>query len=311
MKKLLVSLVLVKKITSTVPRDNFRDRDLEKVAQLILELGGLINPIILRRNGMDAYEIVDGDFEYYAAAKAREINPMKGETIGAFILEPENEELLLEQVQALRKCTITEDLVDIELTQEDSVVERSRESLVERSRNPVSLVEVPKSCENETPQSSSSLEQRLINIEAQFATQINELTAEYTREQKVLAQSIQEIENRILQQVSQLVEAGLANRINELKSESPPEKQVVVERIPEVEGITSQPMSLLSALNTLDKIQLSATLKDAGLKPPVIQIIFKERDVRPFVSFANVVERVKGLTDKTIIKIIDKWQKHS
>ena len=112
MKKLLVSLVLVKKITSTVPRSNFADRDLEKVAQLILELGGLINPIILRRNGMDAYEIVDGDFEYYAAAKAREINPMKGETIGAFILEPENEGLLLEQVQALRKSAKTENLVE-------------------------------------------------------------------------------------------------------------------------------------------------------------------------------------------------------
>ena len=112
MKKLLVSLVLVKKITSTVPRSNFADRDLEKVARLSLESGGLINPIILRRQGMDAYDIVEGDFEYYAAARAREIDPLKGETIGAFIIEPENEELLLEQVQALRKSVITENVVE-------------------------------------------------------------------------------------------------------------------------------------------------------------------------------------------------------
>jgi hypothetical protein len=315
MKKLLVSLVLVKKITSTVPRANFADRDLEKVAQLILELGGLINPIILRRNGMDAYEIVDGDFEYYAAAKAREINPMKGETIGAFILEPENEQLLLEQVQALRKCTITEDLVDRELTQKDSVVEPFDPSTTLReqgpgSRNPVSLVEFSNCGENETPQSSSSLEQRLTNIEAQFISQINELKAEYAREKQVLAQSIQEIENRILQQVSQLVKAGLANRINELKPELLPDKPVVVETISEVEKVTS-PMSVLEALNTLDEIQLSATLKDAGLKPPVIQIILKQRGVRQFTSFANVVERVDKLGDKTMIKIIDKWYKYS
>ncbi|MEZ2321830.1 MAG: chromosome partitioning protein ParB [Microcoleus sp.] len=302
MQKLSPSLVAVKKITSKVPRDNFADRDLEKVAQLILELGGLINPIILRRNGMDAYEIVDGDFEYYAAAKAREINPMKGETIGAFILEPENEELLLEQVKTLRKCTITEDVVDREITPKNSVIEPfdSSTTLMVQDKlpqNPVSVVEVGNSCENETPQSSSNLEQRLTNIEAQLENQINELKAEY-------AQSIQQLENRILQQVNQLIEAGLANIIDDVKPPSPPEKQVV-------EKVNSELMSLLEALNTLDKIQLSTTLKDAGLKLPVIQIILKERDVRPFLSFANVVERVKGLTDKTMIKIIDKWHKYS
>jgi len=309
MKKLLVSLVLVKKITSTVPRSNFAERDLEKLAQLILELGGLINPIILRRSGMDAYEIVDGDFEYYAAAKAREINPMKGETIGAFILEPENEGLLLEQVQALRKSAKTENLV--ELPETGFFHENTSSQPADSITNAVSLVEVPNLGENETPQDSSSLEQRLTNIEAQFASQINELKAEYAREQKALAQSIQEIENRILQQVPLLVEAGLANRINELKSESPPEKQVVVERIPEVENVASESMSALEALNTLDEFKMLANFKDAGLKSPVIKRIIKEREVQPFVSFTSAVKRIDGLTDKTMIKIIDKWHKYS
>src|SRR6478672_6181794 len=263
MKKLSPSLVAVKKITSAVPRSNFAEPDLEKLARLILESGGLINPIIVRRNGMDAYEIVDGDFEYYAAARAKEIDAPKGETIGAFILEEENEELLLKQLEILRKTAITENLVE--------------------------------------------------NLETGFLyeNKINELKAEYAREQQFLAQSIQELENRILQQVPLLVEAGIANRINELKSESLPEKQAVVERRPEVANLASESMSLLEALNTLDKNQLSANLKDAGLKLPIIQIILKERDVRPFVSFANVVERVKGLADKTMIKIIDKWHKYS
>jgi hypothetical protein len=293
MKKLLLSLVLVKKITSIVPRSNFADRDLEKVAQLILESGGLINPMILRRNGMDAYEIVDGDFEYYAAVKAREINPLKGETIGAFILEPENEKLLLEQVQALRKSAKTDNLVEIPET--GFFDENTSSQPADSTKNPVSFVEVPKSYENETPQSSSSLEQRLTNIEAQFASQINELKAEYTRDKQVLAQSLQEIENRI----------------NELKLPSPPEKLVVVERVEEVEKVTSESMSLLEALNTLDEIQLSANFKDVGLKLPAIKIIVKQRGVRKFVSFANVVERVNGLTAERMIKIIDKWQKYS
>lgn len=309
MKKLSPSLVAVKKITSAVPRSNFTEADLDKLARLILDSGGLINPIIVRRNGMDAYEIVDGNFEYYAAARAKEIEPLKGETIGAFILEEENEELLLKQLEILRKTAIIENLVENPET--GFLYENTSSPPADSITNPVSLVEVPNLGENETPEDSSSLEQRLTNIQALFASQINELKAEYAREKQVLAQSIQEIENRILQQVPLLVEAGLANRINELKSELPPEKQVVVERIPEFENVASESMSLLEALNTLEKNQLSANLKDAGLKLPIIQIILKERDVRPFVSFANVVERVKGLTDKTMIKIIDKWQKYS
>lgn len=291
MQKLSPSLVAVKKITSTVPRSNFADRDLEKVAQLILELGGLINPIILRRNGMDAYEIVDGDFEYYAAAKAREINPLKGETIGAFILEPENEELLLEQVKVLRKSAITENAGETKIAPQLSTTE--------------SVIE------NEISQTSSSLEERLTNIEARLESQIHQLQADYTREKQVLAERIQEVENLISQQLPLLIEARLTSKINELKSEFSSTQQDLGDEIQEVESVSSQPISLLAALNTLDKFKLSAHLKDAGLKPQIIQIILKERDVRLFVSFANVVERIKGLTDKTMIKIIDYWQKYS
>ncbi|MEG4276266.1 ParB N-terminal domain-containing protein [Microcoleus sp. MON1_C1] len=309
MKKLFPSLVAVKRITSAVPRSNFAEPDLEKLARLILESGGLINPIIVRRKGMDAYEIVDGDFEYYAAVRAKEIESLKGETIGAFILEEENEELLLKQLEILRKTAIIETLVENPET--GVLYENSSSQPADSIKNPVSLVEVPNLGENETPQESSSLEQRLTNIEAQFASQINELKAEYAREQKVLAQSIQEIENRISQEVPRLVEAGLANRINELKSESPPEKQVVVERIPEVENVASESMSALEALNTLDEFKMLANFKDAGLKSPVIKRIIKEREVQPFVSFTSAVKRIEGLTDKTMIKIIDKWQKYS
>jgi ParB-like chromosome segregation protein Spo0J len=291
MKKLSPSLVAVKRITSAVPRSNFADRDLDKLARLILDAGGLINPIIVRRTSMDAYEIVDGNFEYYAAARAREIDGFKGETIGAFILEPENEELLLEQLEILRKTAISENLGEIETIKESLITE--------------ALVEI------ETLESSSSLEQRLTNIEARLEIQINELKAEYTREKELLAERIQEVENLISQQLPLLIETQLTNRINELKSEPASEKPSLVDAIPEVEQVTSQPMSLLAALNTQNPAQLKANLEDTKLlKAPVIQLILKERDVRPFVSFANVVERIKGLTDKTMIKIIDCWQKY-
>ncbi|MBO1352209.1 MAG: Rho termination factor N-terminal domain-containing protein [Hormoscilla sp. GUM202] len=103
MKKLLPSLIAVKRIQSQVPRDRFPAEDLESAAQLSLAASGLINPIILRRTSLQSYEVVDGHFEYYIAVRAREIDPRKGETIGAFILEPDNSEAILEQVKALRQ----------------------------------------------------------------------------------------------------------------------------------------------------------------------------------------------------------------
>jgi len=289
MKKLSPSLVAVKRITSAVSRSNFADRDLDKLARLILDAGGLINPIIVRRIGMDAYEIVDGNLEYYAAARAREIDGSKGETIGAFILEPENEELLLEQLEILRKTAITENAGENETPKELSITESVGE-------NPVS-------------EPLSSFEQRLINIEARLENQINELKAEQAREKQVLAERIQEVENLFSQQLPLLIEAELNRRIERLKLEIEAAKPPAVER-PSVTPILSSSMPLLEALNTQDKAQLKASLEATKfLKAPVIQLILKERDVRPFVSFANVVERIKGLTDKTMIKIIDCWQK--
>ncbi|MGB3263648.1 MAG: ParB N-terminal domain-containing protein [Microcoleus sp.] len=235
MKKLSPSLVAVKKITSAVPRSKFAEPDLEKLARLILDSGGLINPIIVRRNGMDAYEIVDGDFEFYAAARAKEIEPLKGETIGAFILEDENEELLLEQLEILRKTAVIE--------------------------NPsVSNV----------PQHSSSFEQRLTNIETRLENRINELKAEYTRE-----------------------------------------KQALIERVKDVESRIPKPVPLLEALNTQDKFKLAINLKNAGIASQTIrENIITQRDLEPFTSFENVVQRIKGLGDKTMIKVIDNWQKY-
>ncbi|MEG3938450.1 MULTISPECIES: ParB/Srx family N-terminal domain-containing protein [unclassified Microcoleus] len=288
MKKLFPSLVAVKKIVSAVPSSNFAQPDLEKLARLILNLGGLINPIIVRRTGMDSYEIVDGNFEFYAAARAKEIEPFKGETIGAFILEPENEELLLAQLEILRSGAVSESRGESATPEESSITESVGE-------NPVS----------EPP---SSFEQRLINIEARLENQINELKAEHAREKQVLAERIQEVENLFSQQLPLLIEAGLDRRIERLKLESEAAKPPAVE----LESVTpslSGSMPLLEALNTQDKAQLKASLEATTfLKAPVIQLILKERDVRPFVSFANVVERIKGLTDKTMIKIIDYWQ---
>lgn len=102
--KLPTSLVAVKKISSNVARSSFPTEEIEKAARLIIDVEGTINPIILRRTSLESYEVINGHFEYYAAVRAREISPLKGEMIQAIILEPENEDTLLEQVNLFREA---------------------------------------------------------------------------------------------------------------------------------------------------------------------------------------------------------------
>jgi ParB family chromosome partitioning protein len=100
--KLSNSFISVKKITSSVSRSKFSEDDLNRAAELVLKAEGIINPLVLRRTSPQSYEVVNGHFEYYAAARAKEIDSKKGEYIGAFIIEPENEEILQQQVEVFR-----------------------------------------------------------------------------------------------------------------------------------------------------------------------------------------------------------------
>jgi len=86
MKKLALSLVAVKRITSDVPATNFNRAELETAARTSLELGGFIQPPVVRRTG-DAinmgYEVISGHFQYHAAVIAREWDWENGEPLAA------------------------------------------------------------------------------------------------------------------------------------------------------------------------------------------------------------------------------------
>lgn len=99
---LLISFVPVDKITSKISRSNFSEDKLNRAAELILRAKGSIKPLVLQEKTYESYEIVDGDFEYYAAVRAKEMNPQQSEMIGAFILDSNNEEVIQEQVVVFR-----------------------------------------------------------------------------------------------------------------------------------------------------------------------------------------------------------------
>ncbi|MGL4502639.1 MAG: hypothetical protein ACRCU2_26490, partial [Planktothrix sp.] len=96
------SLVDVKSINSTVSRSTLSETVLDSLSDLILECEGLLKPVVLKRTGPESYTVVDGHLEYYAAVRAKEKNPRKGEMVNAFVISPKNEEIIIKQTELLK-----------------------------------------------------------------------------------------------------------------------------------------------------------------------------------------------------------------
>jgi ParB family chromosome partitioning protein len=99
----MASLVAVRKIAAATPRSAFAPEAIEQAARLVLEAGALARPLILRRKDLESFELISGEFAYHAAARARELDSLKGEMVLAFVAEPENEALLLRQTELLNQ----------------------------------------------------------------------------------------------------------------------------------------------------------------------------------------------------------------
>ena len=224
---LLASLVEVRTITCDRPRSNFDEQKIEQAAKLIVAAEGIINPIIVSRTGINSFQVVNGHFEYYAAARARELNLEIGEAIAAYIIEEKNEATIKDQVAIFRQ--------------------------------PLSP---PKHLPNTT-----NIENRLTNIEARIENRLNELKSEYTQNNKKLEQEIDSLKNKLPEKIEPLTtfnEASLIELVSKLKS------------------------------------VLRSDKKANDIAPKIIE-------ARPFKSLTEVLENVRGLGDKTMLRIIDSW----
>ncbi|MGF1512161.1 MAG: hypothetical protein ACFB5Z_00475 [Elainellaceae cyanobacterium] len=95
----------VSEITSEIPRSQFSEEKIEQLADLILQSGGVIRPLVLRQAGLDSYVVLDGHLEYYAAVRAREKDARRGEMVNAFIISKGDEDAILNQIASLDEAT--------------------------------------------------------------------------------------------------------------------------------------------------------------------------------------------------------------
>ncbi|MEZ4735739.1 MAG: ParB N-terminal domain-containing protein [Caldilineaceae bacterium] len=90
----------IKEIRADVPRSTFAEEKIEQLANLILESGGVLRPLVVRQVDIDTYQLVEGALEYYAAARAREKDPRRGELVNAFVVSLKQEEMAKQQLQS-------------------------------------------------------------------------------------------------------------------------------------------------------------------------------------------------------------------
>lgn len=91
----------IKEIKASIPRANFTEAKIEQAADLILASGGVVRPLVVKQTDIDSYELIDGALEYFAAVRAREKDPRRGELVNAFVVSPKQDTVIREQLAAL------------------------------------------------------------------------------------------------------------------------------------------------------------------------------------------------------------------
>lgn len=92
-------LIDLKDIVSPIEREQFSETELESLANLIVEIGGILRPVILKKIGFERFEVINGHLDYYASLLAKEKDPTL-ETVNAFVIDSEVEEIALQQTRS-------------------------------------------------------------------------------------------------------------------------------------------------------------------------------------------------------------------
>ncbi|RKZ92817.1 MAG: hypothetical protein DRR19_03115 [Candidatus Parabeggiatoa sp. nov. 1] len=314
MKRISHAIVMVEDIHSSLPRTEFSETDLDDAAQLILKMQGTITPPILLETGVDSYTVLDGYFEYYAALRAEEIDPLKGETINAYVVESEEEKPAYEQqIQVFR--------------QRQSVLPTAPEvspipppDVITSPINTPEVSPIPQPDVKASPISPSEsvvsderfvAVERIIALEKTVGKLVEAKDNELHETLDTLKHFIGEQLNNISVQLEQKVSTQIHLLSEQMKNLPPPE----IPKFPEQPVRPKKPVILtpppagakqkfLDAVNTLSSSDLIRKLERMRVNKKVRDNLINERDKQPFHSIENMVERVSGLGKKTMNNIL-------
>ncbi|TRU50601.1 MAG: chromosome partitioning protein ParB [Microcystis aeruginosa Ma_QC_Ca_00000000_S207] len=131
-------------INPSVARETFSETELENLANLIIEMGGLIRPAILKKADNkkvdERYNIISGDLEYYASVIANKKVP-DIEMINAFVVEVEAENIALQQMQLLSSDKIIDNPLELRMSNLEKRLETQLQAIREEYQKEIKRLE--------------------------------------------------------------------------------------------------------------------------------------------------------------------------
>jgi hypothetical protein len=300
--------VNVKSIFCDVPRSNFVESELEQLADFILQTDGLIRPLILKEIGVQQYAVIRGHREYYGAVIAKERDLKKAEMVNAFIIEPEIQEIAIEQLNLLseNRESSFDRTIDMDKDRDVDRLLPALASIISHQLQP--------------------LTQQLSNITSELVKH-KEMLALLTRDSPVAIPKVLEKEEKViklplLEVVTLpaivkpptvepkviLQRRGSANEIIQ-PAIIPPKKVKEKEKSAQIAPVGSE--IALDLINRLSQTDLSLNMQQARIPSAVklVTSIVSARNKQPdkkFDCWETFISEVKGLGPKTAQTIIDK-----
>ena len=129
-------------INPSVARETFSETELENLANLIIEMGGIIRPAILKKADNkkvdERYNIISGDLEYYASVIANKKVP-DIEMINAFVVDKEAENIAL--MQLLYRDKIIDNPLELRMSNLEKRLETQLQAIREEYQKEIKRLE--------------------------------------------------------------------------------------------------------------------------------------------------------------------------
>jgi hypothetical protein len=129
-------------INPSVARETFSETELENLANLIIEMGGIIRPAILKKADNkkvdERYNIISGDLEYYASVIANKKVP-DIEMINAFVVDKEAENIAL--MQLLSRDKIIDNPLELRMSYLEKRLETQLQEIREEYQKEIKRLE--------------------------------------------------------------------------------------------------------------------------------------------------------------------------
>ena len=332
---LLTSSIDLDMIVSPVSQEisQFQSSQIEHLANLFLQAGGTIKPVLLRRVSPISFEILEGYFEYYAAVKAQEIDE-QFTAIRAYVVPPDLESTILEQYNFLRSSSTPTNIptspqvtntnsLDLDKIEEaianrleqklTAAIEKTIEERINASLQVIVGKKVSKQLDAHLTDFRQSLSLVPVHQVLEVKTQPNQSIPEVVPEKVTKTVKTQTTSKNDPKVPAKTKTARAKTTANDptVPAKTKTARAKTTAKDKSIDNNDPKVLQVLDDLNNLSFAELQRKLaQSAKTNIKFARLIDELRLQKPnhkLSSIQDVITNVQGLTEKTMQKIIDAW----